>query len=235
VEDKLYPVEFVQYGNIEDMSRAVTEETAAVILEPVQGEGGVHLPPKDYFRDVKRICEERGALLIVDEVQSGLCRSGKMFAIMHHEVTPDIMCVGKSLGGGLPIGATVINGKLGTVPKGSHGSTFGGAPLVCAAANGTLRYMVENELQRRSMELGKIFMEGLEDLESSRIREVRGIGLMIGLELKTRAGPYLSSLLEKGIAAIPTGATVIRFLPPLVVEEEDIQHTLKCLAEVLNG
>jgi len=235
VEDKLYPVDFVAYGNVEEISGAVTEETSAVILEPVQGEGGVHVPPEGYFQDVKRICEERGALLIVDEVQTGFCRTGKMFAVMHQGVAPDIMCVGKSLGGGLPIGAAVINGRLGTVPKGSHGSTFGGDPLVCAAANGALRYMVERGLDRRTMELGRIFMEGLRDLGSPQIREVRGIGLMIGLELRTRAGPYLSSLLERGIAAIPTGATVIRFLPPLVVDEEDIFRTVKCVAEVLDG
>ncbi|MGA1849106.1 MAG: aspartate aminotransferase family protein [Thermoplasmatota archaeon] len=235
VEDKLYPVDFVGYGNIDEISAAVSEETAAVILEPVQGEGGVYVPPEGYFQEVKRICEERGALLIVDEVQAGLGRTGKMFGVMHQGVTPDIMCVGKSLGGGLPMGAAVINGKLGVVPKGSHGSTFGGDPLVCAAANATLNYMVDHELDRRAERLGRTFMEGLESLRSPQIREVRGIGLMIGLELKTRAGPFLSSLLDRGIAAIPTGATVIRFLPPLVVEEEDIDRTVKCLGEVLDG
>ncbi|MGA1794030.1 MAG: aspartate aminotransferase family protein [Thermoplasmatota archaeon] len=235
LDDKLFPVDFVTYGNTEELRSAVTEETAAVILEPIQGEGGVHLPPEGYFREARRICDEKGSLLIVDEVQAGMCRTGKMFAIQHHDVTPDIICVGKSVAGGLPMGAAILHEKLGPMVKGSHGSTFGGNPLVCAAANGAIRYMVEQDLAGRSGELGEKFIHGLKEIGSPQIREVRGLGLMVGVELKTRAGPYLSALLERGIAAIPTGSTVIRFLPPLVVSEEEIDRTVRVFSEVLDG
>ncbi len=232
--DGLFPVDFVPYNKIEEINEAITEETAAVFLEPIQGEGGVHVPSKGYLQEVRNICSEKGALMVIDEVQTGMCRTGRMFCVDHHRISPDLMCVGKSLGGGLPIAATMIHEDIGPLPKGIHGSTFGGNPIACAAANGSLRYMTEEKLDARARELGSIFMEGLLSLDSPKIREVRGMGLMIGVELRERAGSYLSSLLDRGIAAIPTGATVIRFLPPLVVEKEDIDHTVKTLAEVLN-
>lgn len=231
----LLPVDFVTYGDIDEMRKVVTEGTAAVVLEPIQGEGGVHVPPDDYLRSVRELCDEKGALLIIDEVQTGLCRTGRFFAIQHSSVAPDIMCVGKSLGGGLPIAAAVLNKRLGEVPKGSHGSTFGGNPLACAAANAALKFMVGEELDQRAQELGGRFMDSLRGLNSPHIREVRGRGLMIGLELRSRAGPFLSALLEMGIAAIPTGASVIRFLPPLIIGEEDIDLTVSTVKEVLNG
>jgi acetylornithine/LysW-gamma-L-lysine aminotransferase len=234
MEELLLPVDFVAYGDTDDLERTVSKETAAVVLEPIQGEGGVHLPPKGYIERAREICDERGALLIIDEVQTGLCRTGKMFSIEHHGVSPDIICVGKSLGGGLPIAATVLNERMGEMEKGIHGSTFGGNPLASAAAVASLRFMIEDELDRRAEVLGKRFMEGLKGIGSQKIREVRGKGLMIGVELKERAGPYLSALLERGIAAIPTGATVIRFLPPLVISEDDIDLTVQTFSEVLD-
>ena len=133
------------------------------------------------------------------------------------------------------MGAAILHGKLGQMPKGSHGSTFGGNPLVCAAANGALRYMVEQDLAGRSRELGDRFLQGLRKIDSPQIREVRGLGLMVGVELKTRTVPYLTALLERGIAAIPTGTTVIRFLPPLVVNEEEIDRTVRIFSEVMDG
>ncbi|MFO8052281.1 MAG: aspartate aminotransferase family protein [Thermoplasmatota archaeon] len=235
MDGMLLPVDFVSFGDIDEMNEKVNEETAAVILEPVQGEGGVHIPPEGYMEEVRRICDENGVLLIIDEVQAGLCRTGKMFAIEHHNVVPDIMCVGKSLGGGLPIAATLLNEGLGSLPSGLHGSTFGGDPLACAAANGCLRSMIDQRLDRRANELGKHFIDGLKQIESPLIRDVRGQGLMIGVELKQRTGPYLSTLLERGITALPTGATVIRFLPPLVVTRKDIDRTVDILSEVLDG
>jgi acetylornithine/LysW-gamma-L-lysine aminotransferase len=231
----LLPVEFVPYGVIDEMRKAVTEETAAVVLEPIQGEGGVHVPPEGYLKAVREICDEKGALLIIDEVQTGLCRTGRFFAIQHSSVAPDIMCVGKSLGGGLPIAAAVLGRRMGEVPKGLHGSTFGGNPLACAAANASLEFMVQERLDERAASLGKHLMDGLRDLSSPQIREVRGRGLMVGLELRSRAGPFLSALLDKGIAAIPTGASVIRFLPPLVIGKEDIDLTISTVKEVLDG
>ncbi|MFW3145311.1 MAG: aspartate aminotransferase family protein [Thermoplasmatota archaeon] len=235
IEERLVPVDFVSYGSIEEIGEKVTDQTAAVFLEPVQGEGGVHIPPSGYLREVRRICDEKGALLVVDEVQSGLCRTGRMLAIEHHDVVPDIICMGKSLAGGLPMGATVLNERMGPMPKGFHGSTFGGSPLVCAASIAALKFLKENQMDKRSEELGLRFLEGLRSIGSSQIREVRGQGLMIGVELKSRTGPYLSNLLERGIAAIPTGSTVIRFLPPLIITEDDIDRTVGTLAEVLDG
>lgn len=235
MEDLLLPVDFVSFGIIEDIERTVDEDTAAVVLEPVQGEGGVHVAPEGYLKEVRRICDEKGALLIIDEVQSGLCRTGKMFGIEHQDVTPDIICIGKSLGGGLPIAAVLLHERLGQLPAGLHGSTFGGNPIACAAASACLESMVKMKLDQRSRELGDHFLMKLKGLKSQLVREVRGQGLMIGLELKQRAGPYLSALLENGIAAMPTGATVIRFLPPLVVTEEEIDRTVEVLGEVLDG
>jgi acetylornithine/LysW-gamma-L-lysine aminotransferase len=235
LENWLCPVDFVGYGDPDEIRKSIDEKTAAVILEPIQGEGGVHVPPEGYLSDVREICDESGALLITDEVQTGMCRTGDFFAVQHEGVVPDLMCVGKSLGGGLPIAATLINRVSGVIPRGSHGSTFGGNPAVCAAASAVIDFMIDEELDKRAGDLGNYFIKTLRDLENPLIREIRGRGLMIGVELKTRAGPYLSKLLERGIAAIPTGATVIRFLPPLVIDKEDIDLTISVLSEVLDG
>ena len=235
MEGCLLPVKFANFADMDSLRGIVDEDTAAVVLEPIQGEGGVHVPPEGYLRDVRNLCDEMGVLLIIDEVQTGLCRTGDFFAIQHEGVTPDVMCVGKSLGGGLPIAAAVLGETMGQMEKGSHGSTFGGSPLACAAGVAALEFMEEERLDLRAMELGARFMEGLLEMEHPLVREVRGRGLMIGLELKVRAGPYLSALLERGLAAIPTGATVIRFLPPLVISEEDIDDAVQTIGEVLNG
>jgi acetylornithine/LysW-gamma-L-lysine aminotransferase len=235
VEDKLYPVDFVNFGSAEDLSKAVSEETAAVVLEPIQGEGGVHIPPEGYLREARRICDEKGALLIMDEVQTGLCRTGRMFATEYDGISPDILTVGKSLGGGLPIAAAVLNKKMGEVPKGSHGSTFGGNPLACAGGKAALDFMTDEGLDRCAAEKGERFINGLKGINDQQIREIRGRGLMIGLELKTRSGPFLTSLLDRGITAVPTGATVIRFLPPLVISDTEIDHAIDTITEVLHN
>jgi len=228
-------VDFVNYGDAADLERAITEDTAALVLEPIQGEGGVHVPPDGYLLEARRVCDQKGAVLVIDEVQTGLCRTGDFFATMHDGVTPDILCVGKSLGGGLPIAAAVLSDGIGEMPKGSHGSTFGGNPLACAAAAAALEVMEDERLDLRAAELGERFIEGLRGIGHPAIREVRGRGLMIVLELKTRAGPVLSALLENGVAAIPTGATVIRFLPPLVVGEGESDRCIDSVKEVLDA
>jgi acetylornithine/LysW-gamma-L-lysine aminotransferase len=234
MEGSLLETEFVTYGDIEDLRKKIDDITAAVILEPIQGEGGVHLPPDGYFQEVRRICDENGALLIVDEVQTGLGRTGYMFAIEKHGIIPDLICLGKSLGGGIPIAAVLINERLGSMPTGLHGSTFGGNPVACSAANAVLDYLVVNDLPGRAKISGTLLLDGIGSIDSPVIREVRGQGLMIAIELKKKAGPYLSKLLENRIAAIPSGSTVIRLLPPLVIAEEDIKETIKILGEVLN-
>jgi acetylornithine/LysW-gamma-L-lysine aminotransferase len=231
--DILLPVKFVRYNDEESLKEAVDDETVAVVLEPVQGEGGVNIPKKEYFKAAKDICSDSGALLIDDEIQTGMGRTGRMFCVEHYNVTPDIMCMGKSIGGGFPIAATVLHEKFGPMKKGIHGSTFGGNPLACAAAHAAIDFTVKKDLPGRAQELGNYFLDKLRSLSSPEIREVRGLGLMLAIELKTKAAPYLNKLLEKGIAPLPTGATYIRLLPPLVIDREDIDKTIAVLEEVL--
>ncbi|WP_455392205.1 aspartate aminotransferase family protein [[Eubacterium] cellulosolvens] len=233
-QDILIPVNFVRYNDEESLKDAVDSDTAAVILEPVQGEGGVNIPDKDYFKAVRDICTDSGALLIDDEIQTGMGRTGRMFCVEHYNVTPDIMCIGKSLGGGFPIAATVLHENLGPMKKGIHGSTFGGNPLACAAAHAAIDFTVKKDLPGRAAELGDYFLDKLRSLTSPNIREVRGLGLMLAVELKSKATPYLNKLLDRGIAPLPAGATYIRLLPPLVVEQEDIDKTVTVLEESLS-
>jgi acetylornithine/LysW-gamma-L-lysine aminotransferase len=223
----------VAYNNIEALDQAVNEETAAVILEVVQGEGGVYPASPEYIEAARRICDERGALLIVDEIQSGFGRTGRMFAIQHYNVTPDLLTCAKSLAGGLPMGAVLIGRNVKNLAPGVHGSTFGGNPLACAAALAALTVMEEEDLPGQSAAKGKYLKEKLQEINSPSIREVRGLGLMIGVELKQKAAPYLKALQERRILAFNAGLTVIRLLPPLVITYEQIDHLVDVLAEVL--
>ncbi|MDY7078724.1 MAG: acetylornithine/succinylornithine family transaminase [Chloroflexota bacterium] len=231
--------EFVPYNRLERMEQAVDEETAAVILEVVQGEGGVNPGDGDYLCGVQALCREQGALFIVDEVQTGFGRTGRMFASQHHDLCPDLMCLAKSIAGGLPMGAVLIGPRVGELPKKAHGSTFGGNPLVCAAALATIRTVAAEHLPERAAELGKRLMVGLEDIPSPQIRQVRGMGLMVGMELKGKAAPYLAGLAEQtdglGVLALSAGATVVRFLPPLVISAEDVDTVVERVAAVLEA
>ncbi len=234
-EELLPKTTFVPYGDPEPLKDAITKDTAALVLEPVQGEGGVHLPPEDYLQAAADICHDRGALLVVDEVQTGLGRTGRTLAVEHSDLVPDILCLGKALGGGMPIAATILQEGHGPVARGTHGSTFGGNPLACAAANATLSVLRDEGLADRAEALGHRLLLGLEALEDPMVREVRGIGLMVGLELKRTAGPHLRGLMDRGIGAIPSGATMIRFLPPLVIGEEDVDDTVAAVKDVLGS
>ncbi len=215
-------VEFVPYDRLERMVQAVDKETAAVLLEVVQGEGGVNVGDGDYLQGVQDLCQQQGALLILDEVQTGFGRTGKMFASEHHNLHPDLMCLAKAMAGGLPMGAVLIGASVGALPRKSHGTTFGGNPLACAAAVATIQFIESHELPQRSAELGSRFVSALQAIDSPRIRQVRGLGLMVAIELKGKAGPYLAALAERGVLALSAGATVIRYLPPLVVSAEDL-------------
>ncbi|MCX7682369.1 MAG: aspartate aminotransferase family protein [Anaerolineae bacterium] len=226
--------EFVPYNRLDRMQEAVTEETAAVILEVVQGEGGVYPGEPDYLRGVQELCQERGALFIVDEIQTGFGRTGQMFACEHYGLRPDLMCVAKGIAGGLPMGAVLIGARVGALPKRVHGNTFGGNPLCCAAALATIGYIEAENLPQRAAERGAQLMAGLQAIQSPRIREVRGLGLMVGVELKEQAGPYLAALAERGVLALSAGPTVMRFLPPLVISAEEIDIVVARVAEVLN-
>ncbi|MBI5825888.1 MAG: aspartate aminotransferase family protein [Chloroflexi bacterium] len=223
----------VAFNNIEALEKAVNDETAAVILEVVQGEGGVYPASTEYVQAARRICDERGALLIVDEIQTGFGRTGKMFAIQHFGVTPDLLTCAKSLAGGVPMGAVLIGAKVKNLTPGVHGSTFGGNPLSCAAAVAALTVMEEEDLSGQAEAKGAYLMEKLRAIQSSNIREVRGMGLMIGIEMKQKVAPYLKALQEKKIIALNAGMTVIRLLPPLVISYEQIDHLVDVLAEVL--
>jgi acetylornithine/LysW-gamma-L-lysine aminotransferase len=223
----------VPYNNLEKLSEAISENTAAVILEVVQGEGGVHLGSAEFLQGAQILCRQRGALLIIDEVQTGLGRTGRLFAYQHHELQPDLVCIAKSLAGGVPIGATLIGSQVGEIPTGSHGSTFGGNPLACAAALATLDVIEQEHLPERAAELGTYLIERLREFNSPQIREVRGLGLIVGIETKQKVAPYLQALTERGVLALNAGMTVIRLLPPLVITRQQLDLVLAALLEVL--
>ncbi len=227
--------EFVPYNRLERMEQAVGGQTAAVILEVVQGEGGVIPGNSDYLRGVQSLCQQRGALLILDEVQTGFGRTGSMFASEHHDLQPDLMCLAKGIAGGLPMGAVLMGSRVGDLPIKSHGTTFGGNPLVCAAALAAIRYIERERLPERAAVLGTRFMEGLGAIPSPLVREVRGLGLMVALELKGRSATHLAALTERGVLALSAGANVMRFLPPLVISEDDIDTVVGQVAAVLGA
>ncbi len=221
----------VPFNNFAKLETALSEKTAAVLLEIIQGEGGVRVGDKDYFRQVRELCNSRGVMLIIDEVQTGFGRTGSMFACEQF-VTPDILCLAKSLAGGIPMGAVICTDRI-KVPVKSHTSTFGGNPTACAAALASLEVIEKEGLIENAETLGNYLIEQLRGIESKKIREVRGLGLMIGIELKEKAGPYVQMLMAKGVIALLAGATVIRLLPPLVISREEIDTAVSVLKEIL--
>jgi len=223
----------VAFNNIEALGKAVTDETAAVILEVVQGEGGMYPANMEYVQAARRICDEHGALLIVDEIQTGFGRTGRLFAIQHFGVTPDLLTCAKSLAGGVPMGAVLIGRNVKNLTPGVHSSTFGGNPLSCAAAVAALTVMQEEDLPAQAEAKGKYLIDKLRHIPSSNIREVRGLGLMIGIEMKQKVAPYIRILQEKRVIALNAGMTVIRLLPPLVISYEQIDHLVDVLTEAL--
>ncbi|MDK1044809.1 MAG: aspartate aminotransferase family protein [Anaerolineales bacterium] len=225
-------VSHIPFNDLRAVDAAIDTSTAAVILEVVQGEGGVVPATGEFLELVRRLCEQRGALLIFDEVQTGLGRTGRRFAAEHFSVTPDVICVGKGLAGGLPIGAVIWRDSLGKWPQGSHGSTLGGNPLACAAATATLS-LLDSGLLEHVAQVGEKFLADLRELEHPMIREVRGLGLMIGIDLRRRVTPVLKALMERGVLALPAGPTVLRLLPPLVVTEEQLIEVFDAMLEAL--
>jgi LysW-gamma-L-lysine/LysW-L-ornithine aminotransferase len=221
----------VPFDNFGKLELAVTDETAGVLLEIVQGEGGVRVGTKEYFQQVRRFCDAKGLLLIIDEVQTGFGRTGTLFACEQY-VVPDILCLAKSLAGGIPMGAVLCNDRI-NVPLKSHTSTFGGNPTACAAALASLEVIEKEGLLEKARAMGDYLMQELRRIQSHKIREIRGLGLMIGIELKEKAGPYLQPLLQKGVIALLAGPTVIRLLPPLVISKAEIDVVVKALQEVL--
>ncbi len=225
----------IPYNNLDELDWAVTEKTAAVILEVVQGEGGVHLGTAEFLHGVQNICWQRGALLVLDEVQTGFGRTGKMFALEHYGLQPDLLCVAKSIAGGLPMGAVLVGEQVGELPTGIHGSTFGGNPLAAAASLAALDVLELERLPERAQDMGRYLLARLGKLQSPLIRDVRGLGLMVGIEIKQKVAPYLQSLMERGVLALPAGLTVIRLLPPLVISKEQLDRVVQALEEVLSS
>lgn len=226
---------FMPFGRLEKAEETITEETAAVIVEPVQGEGGVHVAPPEYLQGLRELCDDRGVVLIFDEVQTGFGRTGRMWASEHWNVTPDIMCVAKALGGGLPIGATIARAEImDSLKTGEHSSTFGGNPLACAAACAVIDVILEEKLPEKAQALGKRFKDILEKMvDGFRVlREVRGLGLMLGLESRLFIYNALMKALEDGLILLYSGRNVIRFLPPLVIEINQLERAAEILERI---
>ncbi|MDH3631264.1 MAG: acetylornithine/succinylornithine family transaminase [Gammaproteobacteria bacterium] len=224
--------DYVPFNKIEKLDAAVTDNTAAVMFELVQGEGGVNPIQADYLAAVRKLCSERGVLLIIDEIQTGFCRTGRFFACDHFDLQPDIMCVAKAIGGGVPVGATLLNADINIEP-GLHGTTFGGNPLACAAALAAIDVYQTDNLAQRAAELGDYFEQQLNVADLPQVRSLRRLGLMIGIELKQKVQDKLAELLENRIIALPAGPNVIRMLPPLIIEKEQIDRVVKTLRELL--
>lgn len=223
---------YVPLNKIEKLDAAVTEKTAAVMLELVQGEGGVNLADSEYISAVRKLCDERGALLIIDEIQTGFCRTGKFFACEHYDLQPDMMTIAKAVAGGVPMGATLLSDKINVEP-GMHGTTFGGNPIACAAALATISVLENEDLARRATEMGDYFEQKLTSVDLPQVRSIRRQGLMIGLELKGKSQPVLEALMHRGVIALPAGATVLRLLPPLVIEKEQLDRVVDHLQALL--
>jgi acetylornithine/LysW-gamma-L-lysine aminotransferase len=218
--------EHVEFGNEEALKSVVTRETAAVVLEPVQGEGAVNVPPDGYLRAARDIAHDAGALLVLDEIQTGFGRTGTFWACERDGVTPDVLCFAKSVAGGVPMGGVLLTDAAAKLPSAAHGNTFGGAPLACAAAIATLDVIREERLVERAATLGPRLLQGLRDAVGEKARDVRGRGLMIAVEFRARNQEIWRSMAADGILTLPTGPTALRYLPPLVVDESQIDRAV---------
>ena len=227
-------VRHIAFNDSEAAVEAITDETAAVVTEAVQGEGGVHPARDEFLRTLRRRCDETGAMLIIDEIQTGLGRTGRFFAFEHAGILPDIVAIGKAIGGGLPMGVVCWRDAHGPIERATHGSTFGGNPLACAAAIAVLETLEELELTRKAAEDGAWFVDLLRRLELGSARAIRGRGLMIGVELRGRVTPALKSLHERGVLALPAGLNTLRLLPPLIIAREQLQVVADAIAEALD-
>ena len=227
-------IKLIPYGDIEALKAAITPNTAAFLIEPIQGEAGIIIPPAGFMKAARELCRENNVLFIADEIQAGLCRTGKMFACEWEDVDPDMYILGKALGGGVfPISCIVANKDvLGVFNPGSHGSTFGGNPMACAVSIAALDVLIDEKLAERSLELGNYFMNELKEIKHSSIKDVRGRGLFIGMELNEEARPYCEALKELGLLCKETHDTVIRFAPPLTISKEELDWAIERIKKV---
>lgn len=225
-------VAFSSFGDVDSLRSSIDDDTGFVIMEPIQGESGINVAPEGFLQEARKICDEKGILLIFDEIQTGLGRTGRMWASEHWNTIPDIMCLAKGIAGGVPMGATLVRPEiLACITKGEHSSTFGGNPLSCAAGVATIQALTEDKLIENAEKMGKIFHEGLLRLKEKHqiIREVRGKGLMIGVELKFEVKDILLEGIKNGVLLLYSGRNILRFLPPLVMNEEEIKKVLETL------
>ncbi|PID21010.1 ornithine--oxo-acid transaminase [Sporosarcina sp. P3] len=229
-------IKLVEYGDIEALKAAITSNTAAFLIEPIQGEAGIMIPPEGFMKEASELCKKENILLIADEIQAGLCRTGEMFACDYDGVTPDMYILGKALGGGVfPISCVLANEDiLGVFNPGSHGSTFGGNPMACAVSLAAIEVLEDEKLAEQSKELGNYFMDELKKLSHPAIKEVRGRGLFIGMELTEEARPYCEELKELGLLCKETHDTVIRFAPPLTITKEELDWALEKIRTVFS-
>ena len=227
-------IDLIPYGDIKALEAAITPNTAAFLIEPIQGEAGIIIPPAGYMKAARELCKKNNVLFIADEIQAGLCRTGKMFACEWEDMDPDMYILGKALGGGVfPISCVLADKSvLGVFNPGSHGSTFGGNPMACAVSIASLEVLEEEELAKKSLELGNYFMEELKKIEHPSIKEVRGRGLFIGVELTEAARPYCEELKELGLLCKETHDTVIRFAPPLIITKEELDWAIGKIKKV---
>jgi len=229
-------VSFSPFGNTEALNSTIDNDTGVVIIEPIQGESGIHVPPDNFLKNVRKICDEREIILIFDEIQSGLGRTGKLWASEHWDTVPDIMCLAKGIAGGIPMGATLVRPDiLECMKKGEHSSTFGGNPISCAAGTAAIQAITQDGLVDNAQRLGEKFQEGLKELQEKHkiIREIRGKGLMIGIELKFDVKDILFDAIKSGVLLLYSGRNIIRLLPPLVITEDDINNVLETFEVLL--
>jgi acetylornithine/LysW-gamma-L-lysine aminotransferase len=230
-------VKFVPFGDAAKLREAIDEKTGAVIVEPVQGESGIHVAPDGYLQEVRSVCDSKGMVLIFDEIQSGLGRTGKLWAGEHWNVAPDIMCLAKGIAGGVPMGATLARQEvMDSLKLGEHSSTFGGNPLACAAGRAALECIVDDGLMDNARSVGKYFKEGLLALKDKHkiIREVRGLGLMLAAELRFEVKDILFDGINEGLLMLYSGKNIIRLLPPLVIDEKMVSAALSIMDKVLS-
>lgn len=230
-------IKLIPYGDIHSLAANITENTAAFIIEPIQGEAGIIIPPKEFLKAAYALCKKNNVLFIADEIQTGLGRTGRLFACEWFDVIPDMYILGKALGGGVfPISCVAANKDILEVfNPGSHGSTFGGNPMACAVSIAALDVLLEEDLIEKSQQNGTYFLNKLKKIKNSIIKEIRGKGLFIGMELSTKARPYCEKLMEEGLLCKETHDTVIRFAPPLTIKKADIDLALKKIQKVFQG
>ncbi|MEH7299337.1 ornithine--oxo-acid transaminase [Neobacillus drentensis] len=229
-------IKLIPYGDLEALKAVITQNTAAFLIEPIQGEAGIVIPPEGFIKQAMDLCKKNNVLFIADEIQAGLARTGKMFACEWEGIEPDMYILGKALGGGVfPISCVVANKDiLGVFNPGSHGSTFGGNPMACAVSIAALDVLVDEQLAQKSLELGEYFISKLKEIKNPKIKDVRGRGLFIGVELTEAARPYCEQLMDFGLLCKETHDTVIRFAPPLVITKEELDWAIERIVKVLS-